>query len=342
MPRSEDNVLIVGDARLGFARLIGKHRHDKGHVGITCASTYEDAATLSRRYPGIETTILELEGLNVMVHHELDCTWLENKLTFLPDLIYFNFPHAGKPDKVKGIRGDGHPWLLWRHKNLMLLFFRAAYLAISKGARVCVSTGIRSWCCSENDLKLASRMSGFAEIHREVFFKFPLGGYTRSFGDWRDDGRAMVTTDNIYPEQDRNNEVIFTFQRTEHSIPALPLWDPAPVDSVAHEVVTCSCGVVAPLDQKRTLPPHFGMAGDHQEMKGEEHKRVIWECMYDEVMNGQDGMRRKAMGEDSFLQGSCSNPKCKTPADEARSNALLDENELPICRSCFEASLEKL
>jgi hypothetical protein len=302
MPRSEDNVLIVGDARLAFAQLIGKHRREKGHIGVTCASTYEDNETLLRRYPGIEKTIADLEVNDVFVHHELDCTWLESKLTFVPDLIYFNFPHAGKPDKVKGIRGDGHPWLLWRHKNLMLLFFRASYLALAPGGRVCVSTGVRSWCCSEQDLRLASRMSGFAEIHREVFFKFPLGHYQRSFGDWRDDGRNI--TGNVYPEQDKNNEVIFTFQRTEHDIPALPLWDPPPVDSVADEVVTFKCGVMAPKDQKWALQSQKGATGDYEEMKGEDHKRVIWECMYDEVMNGQEGMRRKAMGEDSFLAGT--------------------------------------
>merc|ERR1719171_3089947 len=118
-------------------------------------------------------------------------------------------------------------------------------------------------------------MSAFVEIHREVFFKFPLGAYARSFGDWRDDGR--VISGNVYPEQDKNNEAIFTFQRTESALPALPLWDPAPVESVANEVVTCSCGVLAPLESRHTLMPHFGLAGDkapdHKLMSGEEHKR---------------------------------------------------------------------
>ena len=51
--------------------------------------------------------------------------------------------HSSQVKCVKG--GDGHPWLLWRHKNLMLLFFRSVYRVLSDTGRICVSTGIRSW-----------------------------------------------------------------------------------------------------------------------------------------------------------------------------------------------------
>ena len=45
--------------------------------------------------------IEELQDLGITVINGLDCTWLDGKLDFTPDLVYFNFPHAGKPDKVR-------------------------------------------------------------------------------------------------------------------------------------------------------------------------------------------------------------------------------------------------
>ena len=53
------------------------------------------------RYPEIVQRIEELQDLGITVINGLDCTWLDGKLDFTPDLVYFNFPHAGKPDKVR-------------------------------------------------------------------------------------------------------------------------------------------------------------------------------------------------------------------------------------------------
>ena len=64
------------------------------------------------------------------------------------DVLFRAFwTHSSQVKCVKG--GDGHPWLLWRHKNLMLLFFRSVYRVLSDTGRICVSTGIRSWSAAD-------------------------------------------------------------------------------------------------------------------------------------------------------------------------------------------------
>jgi hypothetical protein len=324
-----------------------------GHVGLTCASTYEDQACLIQRYPEIVNRIEELQDLGTTVINGLDCTWLDGKLDFAPDLVYFNFPHAGKPDKVKCVKGgDGHPWLLWRHKNLMLLFFRSVYRVLSESGRICVSTGIRSWCCSADDLATASRMSGCLEIHRELFGKFAnstMGDYQRSYGDWRDDKTGVGSTSqqdmptNSYPQQNKENEFIFTFAKTDGPFPALPLWEAPEPKQIKDAVISCRCGILAPPHVKGKFGEHFAASGDHAEVKGEEHEKNIWECMYEAVMNGQDGMRRHALGEDQFLQGSCCVSGCTTPASQARAEGLTHPvTEEPICSACFTKVEEAL
>ena len=95
---------------------------------------------------------MKLESLLVTVLHSVDCTAMEG----VPgkfDVIYYNFPHAGRPEMLKSLKGgDGHPWVKWRHNNLMAFFFRDSRTVLSERGRVCVATGQKSHCCSGSDL----------------------------------------------------------------------------------------------------------------------------------------------------------------------------------------------
>lgn len=101
-------------------------------------------------------------------------------------------------------------------------------------------------------------------------------------------------------------------------------------------MISCKCGILAPPHVKGRYGEHFAASGDHAQCHGEDHERNIWECMYDAVMNGQTGMRRHALGEDAFLQGSCWAYDCSTPAAEAAVSGLTHpENGHPICSPCL-------
>eukprot|EP00971_Amphidinium_carterae_P126153 2499176-Amphidinium_carterae.1 len=118
--------VVVGDANLTFSHCLAKHRTELCHVGRVIATTFEDLATLKERYTEIEQTIQELSDMHSEVYHNVDCTRLAVDMRFLGlqgqlGAVYYNFPHAGA---VTGYY-DGHPFVRWRHENLMHLFFRA-------------------------------------------------------------------------------------------------------------------------------------------------------------------------------------------------------------------------
>ena len=121
------DALVVGDANLTFSALLAEHREGLGHVGRLVATTFETIEILRERYAEIDQTVKSLEDKMSEVLHNVDGTRLavdprfkgmENKF----GAVYYNFPHAGV---VQGFF-DGHPFVRWRHENLMHLFFRAA------------------------------------------------------------------------------------------------------------------------------------------------------------------------------------------------------------------------
>lgn len=115
---------VFGDANLGFALNLAKHRKVLGHVGRLIATTFESREVLRERYKEIDETITTLEEHLAEVHHEIDCTRIAMNPKFKGlegslGAVYYNFPHAGS---VGGFF-DGHPLVNWRHENLMRLFF---------------------------------------------------------------------------------------------------------------------------------------------------------------------------------------------------------------------------
>jgi len=123
------DALVVGDANLTFSILLAQHREGLGHVGRIVATTFETIETLRERYPEIDATVKNLEDKSAEVLHNVDCTRLAVDPRFVGmtgkfGAVYYNFPHAGV---VKGFF-DGHPFVRWRHENLMHLFFSSPAL----------------------------------------------------------------------------------------------------------------------------------------------------------------------------------------------------------------------
>merc|ERR1719265_867195 len=310
-PTPDDSLLIIGDANLDFALRVGRYRSEKEHTGPTLATTYEDLECLQDRYPGVLNRIDELSQLMVTTDHSVDCTCME-KLNGPFDLIVYNFPHAGRPDKLKSLRGgDGHPWIKWRHNNLMTFFFRASRQVLNEKGRVCVATGARSHCCNEEDLMIAAKMSGFSLQLKSSLALWTLGNYKRSYGDWRDDeGEEKVEFEgsgNTYRSQDQRQEMVYTFEMQDCEYDDLTVVEAPKVEDVAPHTVSCCCGLVCPPGAKRshqTKGGHFStLDKEHKENdkntpEGKEaHEEAVWNALMDAVMNGQEAMRRHTMGD---------------------------------------------
>ena len=76
--------------------------------------------------------------------------------------------------------------------------------------------------------------------------------FGRSYGDWRDDKTGVGSTSqqdmptNSYPQQNKENEFIFTFAKTDGPFPALPLWEAPEPKQIKDAVISCRCGILAP------------------------------------------------------------------------------------------------
>merc|ERR1712032_449920 len=90
--------------------------------------------------------------------------------------VYYNFPHAGA---VKGFF-DGHPFVRWRHENLMHLFFRALRSFVKPGGSVKVSSNSHAKGVRYSDIMAAASKSEFVHIETMPFLEWQLRSYRRS------------------------------------------------------------------------------------------------------------------------------------------------------------------
>eukprot|EP00438_Fugacium_kawagutii_P027943 Skav234356 [mRNA] locus=scaffold1274:120726:138690:+ [translate_table: standard] len=96
---------------------------------------------------------------------------MENKF----GAVYYNFPHAGV---VQGFF-DGHPFVRWRHENLMHLFFRALRGFVKKGGIVKVASNACATGVRFSDIVIGAQKSEF--VHVETF----------PFLEWQPRGRKL-------------------------------------------------------------------------------------------------------------------------------------------------------
>jgi hypothetical protein len=312
-----------------FTSALIKWRVDHEHTGNLVASTYESKETLLTRYKEdrMNDRIDNLEGFGAEVINGLDCTWLKEAFPVRRfDMVIFNFPHAGKPEKLKSLKGgDGHPWLQWRHKNLMLFFFRAARSVLNENGRVIVSTNRNAYCASQEDLAWASRASGFTKVAQHQFREWKHSKYDRAYGDWRDEDqlKGELNKDGGYRGQMKTNEQVFCFQLIDVDVGELFYVEPPTAKEVAPQVASCKCGLLVPRD-KHIIDRHRREKGcflqeagkDHSEMtRSSEHEDIVYDTLIEDVMNGQEALRRLNTGDETVIESDA------TRKDRERQNA---------------------
>ncbi|CAK0886766.1 unnamed protein product [Prorocentrum cordatum] len=202
------DAFIAGDANLTFAELLAKHREGLGHVGRVVATTFESIEICRERYKEIDTTIKTIEDLNGEVLHDVDCTRLAvdprfKGMTGKFGAVYYNFPHAG----VVGGFFDGHPFVRWRHENLMHLFFSALRVFVKPGGVVKVASNANATGVRFSDIMMAAEMNEFTHVETVPFLEWQLRGYLRSYGDRRDANRRPGDGEN-YRSQRAHSDMV--------------------------------------------------------------------------------------------------------------------------------------
>jgi len=205
------NALVVGDANLTFSLQLAEHRKALGDVGKVIATTFEKLDTLKERYKEIEDTVKLLQDLGAEVLHNVDCTRIGVDKRFLDmeekfGSVYYNFPHAG------AVRGffDGHPFVRWRHENLMHLFFRALRNFVSPGGSVKVSSNSNAQGVRYSDIIGAALTNEFHHTETVPFTEWTLRNYLRSYGDKRDVHRRPGDGE-IYKSQRTHLDMVYCF-----------------------------------------------------------------------------------------------------------------------------------
>jgi hypothetical protein len=207
----EADALVVGDANMSFSVNLVHHRKALHHTGQTVCTTFEKLPTLRERYPEIDSTINEIQENGGSVIHDVDCTrigvdprfkGMEGKF----GAVYYNFPHAG----VASGFIDGHPFVRWRHENLMHLFFRALRSFCKTGAAVKVSSNAMATGVRFSDIMLAASTNEFVHVETVPFQEWTLKDYLRSYGDRRDVTRRPEQGAG-YNAQGARNDMVYSF-----------------------------------------------------------------------------------------------------------------------------------
>ncbi|CAE7348112.1 unnamed protein product [Symbiodinium natans] len=206
------DALVLGDANLTFSALLAEHREGLGHVGRVVATTFETIEILRERYVEIDQTVKFLEDKMSEVLHNVDATRLAVDPRFQGmekkfGAVYYNFPHAGA---IQGFF-DGHPFVRWRHENLMHLFFRALRGFVKKGGVVKVASNCNATGVRYSDIILGAQQSEFIHVETFPFLEWQLRNYRRSYGDRRDKGRRPEDGQN-YRAQNAHRDMVYCFR----------------------------------------------------------------------------------------------------------------------------------
>merc|ERR1712232_673708 len=153
----------------------------------------------------------ELERNDAEVMHNVDCTRLGVDPRFQGKggkfgAVYYNFPHAG------AVRGffDGHPFVQWRHANLMRLFFRALRGFVKMGGSVKVASNSRATGVRFSDIIEGAKASEFTHNETFPFLEWRLSGYRRSYGDRRDAVKRPEEGE-VYNDQRGHSDMVYCF-----------------------------------------------------------------------------------------------------------------------------------
>jgi len=276
------DALVLGDANLSFSKLLAEHRKALGHHGGMIATTFESLEQLRERYEEINQTIEELQTHGCEVWHEVDCTRLalDDRFQGLEErfsAVYYNFPHAG------AVRGffDAHPFVRWRHENLMQFFFRALRAFVKPGGSVKVSSNERAMGVRYSDVLRAATLNEFVHIETFPFQQWQLRRYNRSFGDKRD-ARKRLEGESSYTAQRAEKDMVYAFTYAPSGgVPArAQIKKPPACSDLLAATSACRCGFISPVQMQNTDDIkrfHFKASGPHQQLEGKEKSLCVAE-----------------------------------------------------------------
>ncbi|CAE8601764.1 unnamed protein product [Polarella glacialis] len=272
--------LVLGDANLTFSLELALHRQSLGHSGQLVATTFETIETLRERYAEIDDTIRQLGEVGAQVWHGVDCTRLADNAKFRGlessfGAAYYNFPHAGA---VSGFF-DSHPFVRWRHENLMQLFFRAITVFLADGASVKVSSNCNATGVRYSDIMRAAQSNEFVHVETVPFNEWSLRHYNRSYGDRRD-AKQRVNGGEQYRSQNADRDMVysFCFKPSGAALPKLLLKRPPSCSDILACTEACRCGFICqaesagPLYAKHHFKP---FQGSHERLEGAAKEELV-------------------------------------------------------------------
>eukprot|EP00928_Gymnodinium_smaydae_P081172 TRINITY_DN64734_c0_g1_i1.p1 TRINITY_DN64734_c0_g1~~TRINITY_DN64734_c0_g1_i1.p1 ORF type:complete len:534 (-),score=137.68 TRINITY_DN64734_c0_g1_i1:103-1704(-) len=274
------DALVLGDANLSFSLLLAQHRKGIGHIGGMVATTFESIDQLRERYVEIDSTIQELHQLGCDVLHGVDCTRLAVDERFHGfeerfGAVYYNFPHAG------AVRGffDAHPFVRWRHGNLMQFFFRALRAFMKPGGWVKVSSNSNAQGVRYSDIIGAATLNEFSHVETVPFQQWCLRRYNRSFGDKRD-ARKRLEGESSYTAQRADKDMVYAFRFAPTGVqPARsPIQRPPSCRDLLTATCACKCGFICPSEMKMSeMTKHHFKTGQHEELEGKDKQLAVAE-----------------------------------------------------------------
>jgi len=287
------DALVVGDANLTFALALAQHRKALGHVGRIVATTFEPIEVLRQRYPEIDSTVQVLEDHHAEVWHEVDCTRIAIDARFRGHeeafgAVYYNYPHAGS---VRGFF-DAHPFVRWRHENLMHLFFRALRAFVKPGGQVKIASNANATGVRYSDIISAGMVNEFAHTETFPFTDWQLKGYHRSYGDKRD-ALQRPGEEAGYRSQNTDKDMVysFCFAPTGEAVPEAPVRMPPSCKDLMDSTIVCGCGFICQYSMKRCErnQHHFKPAGQHRQADEGRKEEVIM-ALYDRFLSEIKGV----------------------------------------------------
>jgi len=274
------DALIIGDANLSFSLLLAEHRKSLAHTGNLIATTFETLDTLKERYEDIEDTVARLHSYGAKVWHGVDCTRLgvDTRFRGLEDsfgAVYYNFPHAG------AVRGffDDHPFVRWRHENLMHLFFRCLTVFVKPGGSVKVSSNSSATGVRYSDIIWAAKLSEFEHVQTVSFKEWKLRKYSRAFGDRRDAKRKAEN--NVYTSQRAEQDMVYSFgyAPTGRTLAKVQVKRPPSCSDLLAGTCACACGFIChrQMQFSEHAKYHFKASGPHAKLDGQAKQKSITE-----------------------------------------------------------------
>lgn len=273
------DALVLGDANLSFSGLLSRHRKENGHPGRVVATTFESLEQLQERYVEINDTIQQLRRDGAEVLHGVDCTQIATNPKFLGfeesfGAVYYNFPHAG------AVRGffDAHPFVHWRHENLMHLLFRALRAFVRPGGSVKVSSNSGAMGVRYITIIRAAALNEFVHVATLPFQEWTLSQYNRSFGDKRDQHKRLEGTSSYTAQRAEKDMVYcFTYSPTGVQPPKCPIRRPPSCSDLFAATCACRCGFICPSEMRDTesCRHHLKPSGPHQTLEGQERQAAV-------------------------------------------------------------------